>query len=142
MPFTGKVGDSLFIQDSGGGHRYVILTEPGDNDDVIVVNFTSASLYKDCTVTFKPRAYPRLFSKESAVNYPYTISLPLSTLKNEANKPDCDYRYCPEKMIKLIIGAFQSQFTPLGIQTELKAQYPDIAEKYFNENNLETLDNA
>ncbi len=70
MPFNGKVGDSIFIDDLGGGHRYVILTKPNSNDEVVIVNFTAEAFGKDCTATFRPRDHSKLFSKPTVVNYP------------------------------------------------------------------------
>lgn len=143
MPFTGKVGDSIFIDDLGGGHRYVILTKPNSNDKVVVVNFTAERFDKDCTATFRPRAQPNLFSKPTIVNYPRATIFPLENFKNEATKPNCAYIYCAEKIVeRIIIGAFQSQFTPIGVLNELKEQYPSIAEKYFNEIDPNAIDNA
>lgn len=143
MPFTGKVGDSIFIDDPGDGHRYVILTKPNSNDEVVIVNFTAERFDKDCTATFRHRDHSGLFSKPTVVNYPLAVIVPLVKFKNEATKSNCKYIYCPEQIIeRIIIGAFQSQFTSMGVLNELKEQYPTIAQKYFDENDLKSIDNA
>jgi len=128
MPFNGKVGDSILINDLGGGHRYVILTRPNSNDEVITVNFTAERFGKDCTTTFRRRDHSKLFSKPTVVNYPGAVFKNISIFKSEAKKPDCRYIHCPADIVnRILIGALQSEHTPIGIQTELETQYPDIA---------------
>jgi len=132
MLFTGKVGDSVFIDDLGSGHRYVILTQPNADNKVVIVNFTTKRIDKDCTVTLNYRDHPSLFPNQTVVNYPYASLEPLDKFKVEATNPDCNYIYCPDGIIqKIIEGAFQSLFTPMGVLGELKEQYPDIANKYY-----------
>jgi len=132
MPFDGKVGDSILIDDSGGGHRYVILTKPDSNDEVVIVNFTTDRFGKDSAVIFGRRHHSKLFSKRTGVNYPYAYKIDIGKFKSEAAKSDCRYRYCPADVInRIILGAFQSNFTPTGIQAELETQYPDIAKEYY-----------
>jgi hypothetical protein len=134
MPYSGKVGDSIFINDLGGGHQYIIISKPNKAQAVIIVNFTAQRFDKDCTVTFRRRDHSRLFSKPTVVNYPAANFFPLSNLNNEASKPDSNYIGCPVHIVnRIIIGAFQSEWTPTGIQAELKEQYPKIAEKYYKE---------
>lgn len=136
MPFTGKVGDSIHIDDLGGGHQYVIITKPNSNNEVVIVNFTAEKPHKDCSTTFRRRDDPKLFIKPTVVNYPQATPFPLSALKKEAAKVNCNYKFCSENIVRrIIIGAFQSQFTPPRIQRELKAQYPEIASRYLIENN-------
>lgn len=132
MPFNGKPGDSILIDDPGGGHRYVILTKPNSNGEVIIANFTADKFGKDPAVKFGRRHPSRLFSKPTAVNYSSAYKIDIEKLKSEAAKPGCRYRYCPADVInRIILGAFQSNFTPTGIQSELEIQYPDIAEEYY-----------
>jgi hypothetical protein len=132
MPFNGKPGDSIFIDDPGGGHRYVILTEPDSNNQVVIVNFTADKFGKDPAVIFGRHHRSKLFSKPTAVNYPSAYKIDVTKLESEAEKPNCKYGYCPADMLnRIILGAFQSNFTPTGIQTELEAQYPDIAKDYY-----------
>lgn len=131
MPFTGKVGDSIFIDDRGGGHRYIILTGPDNDDEVVIVNFTEAKADKDCTTIFERRDHSGLFHKPTIVNYPQASFISLSKLKAEAAKSDCKYFCCPNSILdKIIIGAFRSDFTPIGIQAELGKQYPNTAKRY------------
>ena len=70
MPFNGKPGDSIFIDDLGGGHRYVILTEPDSNGEVVIVSFTTYRFGKDPTVKFGRHHRSGLFSKPTIVHYP------------------------------------------------------------------------
>lgn len=132
MPFNGKVGDSIVIDDIGGGHRYVILTEPNGNGEVVIVNFTAYKFGKDPTVKFGRRHPSKLFSKPTVVSYPHAYKIDIAKFKSEAARPGCKYRYCPADMInRILLGAFQSDFTPTGIQAELETQYPDIAKEYY-----------
>lgn len=132
MPFTGKVGDSIVIDDLSNGHRYVILTKPNNIGTTVIVNFTAEKFGKDCTTTFRHRDHPALFSKPTVVNYPLATTIPLDTFRNEAQKPNCRYIYCNEIIVKRIIeGAFKSQFTPISILNELTTQYPQLAQKYL-----------
>ena len=132
MPFSGNVGDSILIDDSGGGHRYVILTTPNSNGEVVVVNFTAEQFGKDCTTKFRRKHHRGLFDKPTVVNYPYARTIALSKLQSEAAKPNSTYNYCPADILnKILFGAFQSNFTPTGIQAELERQYPDIAKQYY-----------
>jgi hypothetical protein len=36
MPFTCKVGDSFYLADSGGHHRYVIITKPNSDGNIVL----------------------------------------------------------------------------------------------------------
>ncbi len=116
MPFTGKVGDTLYLSDSGGSHKYVIITRPNDNNEVILVNFTSAKLWKDNSAVFRPRDDKNIFAVETSVRFSnaYLVSAyELIQLSNsEFNKRK--YRYCAKSNVERIIkGAFQSDFQTL-----------------------------
>jgi hypothetical protein len=132
MPFTGKVGDTLRLNDIGGGHRYVILTKPNINGNVVIVSFTSARYWKEWLVTFTTKDNRRLFSKKTTVNYTAARILPVERLINKATRKPKDYRFCSENHIKrIVIGAFQSQLTPIEILEELKIQYSIESKKYY-----------
>lgn len=141
MPFSGKPGDSIFIDDLGGGHRYVVLTKPDSNDRVRIVNFTADEFGKDCTVTFKPKHHRKLFIKPTVVNYRGARPMSLSKLESEAAKTNSEYIYCPANIFnEIILGAFKSNFTPTGIQAELEKQYPNIAEEYYRTHPFKSWD--
>jgi hypothetical protein len=142
MPFTGKVGDTLYLSDSGGSHRYVIITRPNDNNEVILVNFTSTKLWKDNSTIFRPRDDKHIFTVETSVRFSnaYLVSVDeLIELSNsEFNKRK--YRYCSENNIARIVkGALQSDFTPYGIIEELKIRYPDEYERYYHDEEDESV---
>ena len=131
MPFTGKVGDTLLLRDIGVRHRYVILTKPNSDGNVVVVNFTSASPRKECFVTFRPKDDKRLFNKKTTVNYTDARILPVKALIDKAKRNPRDYVFCSENHIKkIVIGALQSQFTPIEILEELGIQYPNEYKRY------------
>lgn len=132
MPFNGKVGDSILIDDLGGGHRYVILSKPNSDGEVVIVNFTADKFGKDPSATFRRRDHKQLFSKPTVANYPQATRISLSVLETEAKKANSDHISCPANIVKIIlIGAFQSDFTPTGILEELETQYPDMAKEYY-----------
>ncbi|MEJ2740628.1 MAG: hypothetical protein P8105_12525 [Dehalococcoidia bacterium] len=138
MPFTGKVGDILYISDSGGGHRYVILTETNSNNEVVLVNFTSPRLWKDNSAVFRGRDDKRLFIVETSVRFSDASLVLVDELKEKAKTSENKrkYLYCPEGIVQRIVkGAFQSDFIPIGIIKELKAAYPVEYETYYEENN-------
>jgi len=131
MPFTGKIGDTLRLTDVGGHHRYVILTKPDINGNVVIANFTSAKYWKEWLVTFTQRDDKQLFDRKTTVNYADAHILPVNTLIDEAKRKPRDYEFCTENHVRrIVIGAFQSQHTPIGILEGLRIQYPNEYERY------------
>jgi hypothetical protein len=127
MPFSGKVGDSFYLPDAGGGHRYVILTNPNSEGKVIIVNFTDVKNVHLLPV-FTPRDDSHLFTKHSSVNYAFAQLVVRDRLI--ANKVD-RWGFCNLSIIrKIIVGAFQSQHTPIYIIKELRVQYLEEYKKY------------
>jgi len=128
MPFSCKVGDSFYLSDAGGRHRYVIITQPNDNGDVVVVNFTDARNI-DCNLTFTPQDDGRLFKIPTTVYYAYARTMSAQKLSNITID---GYQPCRTNNInKIIEGAFQNLDTPLYIIEELKNQYPSIYKSNF-----------
>lgn len=135
MPFTGKIGDTLYLSDIGGHHRYIILSKPNSDGNVVIANFTSARYWKEWLVTFTPRANKRLFDKKTTVNYADTRIIPISKLIKVAKRNPKQYEFCPENLTeKIVIGALQSQFTPIEILEELRIQYPNEYERHCEKN--------
>jgi len=131
MPFTGKVGDTLYLSDAGGRHRYVILTEPNSNGDVVVVNFTSVRHWKECLVTFRPKDDKGLFDTKTTVLFSDARIVSIKRLAKVAKRKPRDYEFCSENHVqRIVIGAFQSQLTPIGVLEELRMQYPNEYERY------------
>ncbi len=134
MPFTGKVGDTLYLSDSGGGHRYVIISARNAHAQVVLVNFTSTRLWKDNTAVFRPRDDENLFEVETSVRFSDATFVSVHELVKQAHSGlnTSTYRFCSEKNVKRIIqGAFQSDFTPFEIIEELKTQYPADYSRYY-----------
>ena len=130
MPFTGKVGDTLRLRDIGGHHRYIILTKPNSDGNVVIANFTTARHF-EWLVTFRPRDNRELFKEKSTVNYNDARIYPINVLEKIAERNPKQYKFCPENLTKrIVIGAFQSLFTPIEILEELRIQYPNEYEKY------------
>jgi hypothetical protein len=129
MPFTGKRGDSFYLPDGGGHHRYVILTNPDSNGKVVVINFTDAQNPTDCPVIFNPKDDPKLFTKRTTINCAYAQVISVAKLK--ASKID-RWEMCQLNNVKqAVIGAFRSQHTPTFIIDALKVQYPNEYNQYF-----------
>ena len=130
MPFTGKVGDTVRLHDIGGHHRYVILTKPNSDGNVVITNFTTSKHF-EWLVTFRPKDNKGLFTEKCSPNYTDAVLYPLSALKEIVKRNPKQYVYCPENLTKkIVIGALQSQHTPIEILEELKNQYPEEYEQY------------
>ena len=131
MPFTGKVGDTLFLGDTGGRHRYVILTEPNNDGNVVITNFTTASHF-EWNVVFRPKDNKQLFTERCTPNYHDARFYPFSGLLKIAQSTHAVYAFCARHHIKKIVtGALQSNHTPLEILRELAAQYPKLISKWY-----------
>ena len=130
MPFTAKVGDTLRLHDIGGHHRYVILTKPNSDGNVVIVNFTTAQPF-EWLVTFSPKDNRRLFTEKCTPNYIDACIYPIDALTRSAKRNPKEYVPCPENIIKRIIrGALESKHTRIEVLEELKVQYPIEYEKY------------
>jgi hypothetical protein len=138
MQFDCNCGDTAFILDAGGGHKYIVLTNPNGDDNVVIVNITTfTGLHKDGKV-FSRNDDKDLFPKRSIISYRRAKIYPAETLRAEANRKDVVnfYKKCPSDIMKRIIkDAFKSQFIKEEVIEELKISYPDEYEKYYDENN-------
>lgn len=129
MPGTCEIGDSFYITDYGDRHRYVIITKPNNDGKVVLVNFTSVAVHKECVVVFQPKDDAGLFKIPTTVAYTFAQ---LADISKVTKYRDDGYQRCqPEHTQRIIEGAFQSQFIPLEITIELKEQYPTEYEKYY-----------
>ena len=140
MSFDCKVGDTAFIDDDGGGHRYVVLTNPNKDDCVVIVNFTSAAGYISDGKMFTSRDDKILFSRHTVVPYKYAKIYPCNSLRAEVNRRNVvsNYILCPQSIMEQIIkDAFKSQFTIGDVIEELKTYYPKEYEQYYEDTNLE-----
>ncbi len=127
MPFTCKIGDSFYLSDIHGRHRYVILTNPNNDGKVVLVNFTD-SMNVDSPVIFNPKDDKILFSKRTGIHYAYARLFPVAKLKESKI---IGWEFCQLNHIKrIVIGAFQSQHAPIYILKELSSQYPEEHKKY------------
>ena len=73
MSFGCKVGDSVFLPDDGGVHRYVVLTNPNKDDGIVIVNFTSAPNPMCDGKVFTRSDNRNLFVKPTVVHYKRAI---------------------------------------------------------------------
>lgn len=130
MPFTGKVGDTLRLRDIGARHRYIILTKPNNDGNVVIINFTTAKHF-EWLVTFRPRDNRKLFTEKCTPNYTDARIYPISALTKIVKRNPREYVFCPENIIKRIIrGALESKHTRIEVLEELKVQYPIDYQKY------------
>ena len=124
MPFSGKPGDTLFLDDIGDGHWYVILTKPNSDGNVVTVNFTTASHFP-WLVVLRRKDNPKLFNKRCTPNYTDARFRSVSKLATIADRNPKRYGFCDEGVTKrIIIGAIQSQDTKQELLEELEIQYP------------------
>ena len=127
MPFTCKVGDSFYLPDTGGRHRYVILTKPNSDNKVVLVNFTD-SRNIESPIIFNPKDDKRLFTKRTGVNYAKARLIQIKVLMESVID---GWEFCQLNHInKIVIGAFQSHHTPIYILKELSTQYPEEHKQY------------
>src|SRR4030066_847539 len=99
MPFTCKIGDSFYLPDIGGRHRYVILTNPNSDGKVVIVNFTDSGNVES-PVIFNPKDDKMLFSKRTAVYYAYAKLFPAAKLKKSKIE---GWGFCQLNHIKRIV---------------------------------------
>ena len=133
MTFRCQVGDSVFLNDNGGGHRWVVITKPNKDGKVVMVNFTSAATCPDTAVLFTRNDDKELFSKPTRIHYKYADIFHIKTVMMMVNSTAIvsDYKSCKETIVTTIIdGAFRSEFTSFAILDELKEQYPKRYEKF------------
>ena len=72
-----------------------------------------------------------LFKEKSTVNYNDARIYPINALAKIAERNPKQYKFCPENLTKrIVIGAFQSRFTPIEILEELRIQYPNEYERH------------
>ncbi len=135
MPFSGKPGDTLFLDDRGDGHWYIILTKPNNVGNVVTVNFTTASHFP-WLVVLRPKDNPRLFKERCTPNYIDARFRPVRELAAIADRNPSQYHFCDEGNTKrIIIGAIQSQHTKQELLDELEIQYPSEYRKNTFQNN-------
>lgn len=136
MSFDGKIGDTALIVDSGGIHRYVVLTSPNKDGRVVRVNFTSASGHTSDGKVFTSKDNAYFFQVPTIVPYRFAKIYPVTILLKEVNRKDevSDYRPCPQNIMNQIIeDAFKSQFTKGEVIEELKTQYPEEFKLYYED---------
>ena len=132
MPFSGKPGDTLFLDDTGNGHWYVILTKPNSDGNVVTVNFTTASHFP-WLVVLRPKDNRKLFKKKCTPNYIDAYFRPVSKLADSAGRNPKQYQFCDKALTKkIIIGAIQSQDTKQELLEELKIQYPSEFSQHYH----------
>ncbi len=131
MPFSCKIGDSFFLEDGGGGHRYVILTNPNSEGRLVIVNFTDVKNVHTLPV-FTPKDDPNLFSKHTSVNYSFAQTV----IRDRLTKIKIErWVFCNLHIVrKIVVGAFQSQHIPIYIIKELRKHYPVEYDKYHTWN--------
>ncbi len=131
MPFSGKPGDTLFLNDTGDGHWYIILTSPNSDGKVVTVNFTTASHYSQLVV-LRPKDNRKLFKKNCTPNYIDARFRSASKLAAIATRHPKQYQFCNTNVTKkIIIGAIQSRDITQELLGELKIQYPREFSQYY-----------
>jgi hypothetical protein len=125
MPFVPKIGDILYIYDGGGGHYYIVLTTANKENQVVIVNFTTADSYTDNTVVLNS-VDCKLFDRPSAVFYKEAKLYPVKGLCNIVEQNANPYKGNYKNLIDEIVnGAFKSKHTINEIKEELRIYYPN-----------------
>jgi len=136
MSFGCKVGDSVFLPDNGGVHRYVVLTNPNKDNGIVIVNFTSAP-NPVCDGRVFTRSDDRnLFEKPTVVHYKRAITISVTSLCEQERRTDVVsyYQRCSESiMAQIIEDAFKSQFTIGDVIEELRITYPEEFKLYYED---------
>jgi len=74
-------GDTFWIPDAGGGHLYVVLSEPHlDADHVILVSITSHKSYKDQACILETGFHPSI-TRRSCVDYRRALVYPVNRIE-------------------------------------------------------------
>jgi hypothetical protein len=122
MPFTCKIGDSFYLPDNNGRHRWIILTKPNSDGHVVIVNFTDANNLA-CSVILTHKDNKAL-SLRTTINCEKAALVLESKLKLLKVK---DYVYFNELLVaKIVKGVIENRHTPPYIIAELKSQHTKL----------------
>ncbi len=133
MSFNCKAGDTIWLPDSQGGHRWILLTgETKKYTYVVLINYTDADYWHDHTVELSKQDNPKLFSKPSCMNYDDAQFQQSSILFREFHQSRQKFLSCPKAiLIRIVIGAFLSDHTMGRIINHLKIFYSKEYKKYY-----------
>lgn len=137
MPFDCKVGDIAFCYDGGyggRGHWYIVLTNSNINGYVVRANFTKSRGQVDGGRVFTPKDDSYIFEFSTVVPYRFAKVYPCDAFRDEANRADVlnKYKHCPQGIMRQIIeDAFKSLYTEGDVLDELKAEYPEEYNLYY-----------
>ena len=135
MPFSCGAGDTIWLHDFGGCHRYILLTTIYKPDkSVVIANYTGYDNLPDKTTILKPEDDKRLFHKISCMNYIDAQTAQSDELfyENDNNPKNKTFLKCSKKlMTRIIRDALISGYTHEGIKYRLKYFYPKEYKKYY-----------
>jgi hypothetical protein len=75
---TLKLRNTFWMDDSQGGHVYIVMT-PTSYPEVVVVNFTTLNRFSDRSCIVRPGEHPFII-QESAIAYDFAQVVPTATL--------------------------------------------------------------
>jgi hypothetical protein len=135
MPFSCGAGDTIWLPDSGGGHRYILLTTIYRADKTVVVaNYTDYDFWQDRTTILTPEDDQLLFNKISCMNYSdaHTVSSQELFIQNDYHKNNKRFLKCSDKLLKrILIGAISSDYTRDWIKKRIGHFYPKEFSQYY-----------
>lgn len=143
MPFSCGAGETIWLNDPGRGHRYILLTTIYKPDKTVVIsNYTDYDNCADRATILTPEDDPRLFRKISCMNYvdSDTVVSEVLFFENDNNPKNKIYLKCSKELLmKIVIGAIVSPFTHEYIKTRLKYFYPAEYKKYYTPIDINNL---
>jgi len=121
MPFSCKIGDSFYLPDDNGRHRWVIITKPNSDGNIVIVNFTDADNV-GCSIIFRP-------GEHNPFTLRTTIFCGKATLVLESKVKPLrvkDYFFFSERQVERIVKhLIGCSHTLPDILAELETQYPN-----------------
>ena len=128
MAFLGQVGDTFTLRDNPPyKNLYVILTNPNEDGQVVVVSFTKPLKMVQSYIILTPKHDGELFKYNTTVRYTDADLRDQKRLVDYiAEHADRAKKACPLDIIREIVTcAFKAKQSPIKVLEELARQYPD-----------------
>ena len=137
MPFSGKVGDTYWHNDSSDfNHRWVILTNENNHGEVAVINFTGAKHLLKPPRLFSKKRYKNQFDKDTSIRIDKASVISKQKIfKALGNGSYREGKFCRLDIVnEIVIAMFESDDTKIKVGRELKENYEKQYEQYYKGN--------